>query len=122
MQIVAGQLSIYNVEVNSRWLYENHGMVSGGRDKFLRECAFKDLNDLRASDALVFFTDDLTEPLIPSHLGTGARHVEFGIALERGIPIVAVGRPQNVFHFLPHIIHVKDVAELVRFLSPEEIN
>lgn len=121
MRVVAARLD--SVTITSRWLFENQGMKHGNsREKFMRECAFTDLADVRAADLLVLFADDLSPITIPSHLGTGARHVEFGVALERGIPIVVVGKRQNVFHFCPHITILPDTDTLVRYLNKEEVN
>jgi len=119
MRIVAARLQ--GVTITSRWLFEKQGMA-GAREKYMRECAFTDLNDLRAADILVLFADDLSPISIPSYLGSGARHVEFGIALERGMPIIVVGKKQNVFHFLPHVTILPDTDTLIRHLSNEEIN
>ena len=119
MRVVAARLQ--NVTITSRWLFEPQG-IFGAREKHMRDCAFTDLNDVREADILVLFADDLMPITVPSHLITGARHVEFGVALERGIPIIVVGKRQNVFHFCPHVTILPDTETLVRYLSNEEIN
>jgi nucleoside 2-deoxyribosyltransferase len=123
MRVIALRLEMAGVCVTSRWLHENQGMKHGNaREKFMRECAFTDLQDVRDADMLVRFTDDLIPSTIPSYLGTGARHFETGYALALGKPIVVVGGRQNVFDFLPNVVHIKDADALVRYLSPEEIH
>lgn len=88
----------------------------------MRECAFTDINDVRACDVFVRFTDDLTPITIPSHLGTGARHFETGLAYALGKTIIIVGGRQNVFDFVPGFVHLKDTEALVRYLNKEEVN
>lgn len=119
MREIAARLEVYGVTITSRWLHEEQ---TAGTHKYLMNCAFTDLNDIRASDLFVRFSDDLSGALVPSTLATGARMVEMGVALERGIPIIVVGGRQQVFDFLPHITHIKDEAALIRLLSVEEIN
>lgn len=68
------------------------------------------------------FADDLSEDSIPSHLGTGARHFEMGLAFALGKPLIVVGKRQNLFDFLPHVTVLKDTSALIRHLSLEEIH
>jgi hypothetical protein len=52
-----------------------------------------DLEDVRAADALV-----VIKPTTSHRDSTGGHHVETGIALERGLPIILLGEAENVFH------------------------
>ena len=123
MRLVASRLVDVGVEITSRWLFENQGMKHGNaRRKFMFRCALTDLEDVRAADVLVRFSDDLSEAFIPSNLGTGARHFETGYAFALGKPIIIVGGQQNVFDFVSSMTHVKDVDALVDYFNPEEIN
>lgn len=121
MRAIAERLKLSGVEVTSRWLEEtpppNHN-----REKFFRECAFLDVEDVKRANMLVRFADDLRGSIVPANLATGARMFETGLAWSLGIPIVVVGGYQNVFDYLPSIIHLKDVDALIRYLSPEEIH
>jgi hypothetical protein len=117
---VAKKLSDAGVEITSRWLEEKGPAPGQDVLKYRRETAFLDIQDVRQADMLVRFTDDLSSETIPSYLGTGARMFEFGMAWERGMPVVIVGGRQNVFDFLPNIIHLKNVEELIKFLAPKE--
>lgn len=119
---VASELEELGVRVGSRWLGECHKPSSSGREKFLRETALIDVADVRACDALVRFADDLTEMRVPSHLATGARMFEMGLAYALGKPIYVVGGKQNVFDRLPNLIHIKDAEHLKRELCPTEIH
>lgn len=119
MRELALLLNYYGVEVTSRWLYEDQ---TTGTRKRLRQCAIVDVTDVRASDVFVRFSDDLSSPTVPSSLATGSRMFEMGLAWSEGIPIVVVGGHQPVFDYLSNITHLKDEAELIRYLSSEEIN
>lgn len=109
------------VTIVSRWLHENQEMKQGNcRKKYMRDCAFTDLNDVKNADLVVRFTDNLSQETIPSHLGTGARHFEVGYAFALGKPVIVVGGHQNVFDFLPNVAHLPDTEALIRYLSPQE--
>lgn len=123
MQVVAARLVEVGVEITSRWLFENQGMKHGNaRRKFMMRCALTDLEDVRAADILVRFSDDLTPITVPSYLATGARMGETMYAYALGKPVIIVGGHQNVFDFLPSFTHVKDADALVQYLDPQEIN
>jgi hypothetical protein len=64
------------------------------REKF----AFDDLEDVHAAELLIAFTE---QPR--SGNSRGGRHVEFGIALGRGVPIIVVGPRENIFCCLPYV-------------------
>jgi len=57
--------------------------------------ARRDLAELEIADALITRTRSAAEGYTP-----GGRHVEFGYALARGIPIYTVGPVENIFHTL----------------------
>lgn len=43
----------------------------------------------------------------------GGRHVEFGIALEREIPIFVIGPRENIFHYmLTRVQHFENLDDL----------
>ena len=88
----------------------------------MMRCALTDLEDVRAADILVRFSDDLTPITVPSYLATGARMGETMYAYALGKPVISVGGHQNVFDFLPSFTHVKDADALVQYLDPQEIN
>lgn len=70
----------------SRWI--DQALIDETHDE-----AQMDLDDVRAADALV-----LIKPKDSHRVTTGGHHVETGVALERGIPIVLLGDAENVFH------------------------
>lgn len=106
----------HNITVNSRWLNEPHSPGTTLHEvspAFCRETSKVDLEDIDNCDTMVFFSED---PLV----GTprGGRHVEFGYALARRKRIVVIGGSENIFHFLPQIVHYSDVNS---FLESEGI-
>lgn len=88
------------VKVPARWLngdhqIDNQGLsVEAGRAARTR-FATEDLSDVLSADLLIAFT----EPPRSSN-SRGGRHVEFGVAIGRGIPVIVVGPRENVFHCL----------------------
>lgn len=95
----AADLEDAGFDCTSTWLNEEHEINDGTvgaatelDDVTVANHVRVDLYDIRRSDILVIFTESVT-----GHQGGGGRHVEMGIALERGIPIVVVGTPENIF-------------------------
>jgi hypothetical protein len=85
-------------EVTARWIDGTDTFETGGA---------MSLEDVRRSDVLIAFSLDRGD----LHAG-GGRHVEFGIALERGIRIMVVGpKGEHVFHMLPQIEHYNNLDE-----------
>lgn len=106
------------LHVGSRWL-EEPDSIYGGDDvlSFRRERARIDIQDVKAADVLIRFTDDLTSEFVPSSLATGARMFEMGYAYAFGKEIIVVGGIQPIFDYLPGIVHVKNVSELKLYLT-----
>jgi hypothetical protein len=108
MRGYAAQLEALGHVVTSRWIH-GHG------DRPDMHLAWEDLADLVGAEMLIFFSD---EPDAKTR-GRGGRHVEFGIAVGRAMPILIVGRRENVFHHLPAMHQVDTWEEaLRRFLGP----
>jgi nucleoside 2-deoxyribosyltransferase len=120
---VGQELTELGVEITSRWLTEERSLfTNGGLEKFMRERAYVDLEDVDRADGVVRFADKTDEPLCDSRLISGARHFEFGYAKARGKTLYVVGGRQNVFDRLDGVVHVKDKEELKRLLIPYEVN
>lgn len=60
--------------------------------------------------------------MVPSYLLSCARMFEFGMAWERGIPVVTVGGKQNIFDELSNVVHLGTVEDLKKFLGGKEID
>lgn len=84
-------------EVCARWLDENpENTVEHLNGEHLRIMAERDREDIRRCDGLV-----LINPERFKRSGTGGRHVETGMALDRDMPVFILGRRSNVYHFDP---------------------
>ena len=91
------------IKVPARWLNGNHQIDDAGlsveaareeRERFAAE----DFADVTGADLLIAFTEAPR-----SSNSRGGRHVELGIALGRGMPVVLVGPRENVFCCLPQV-------------------
>jgi nucleoside 2-deoxyribosyltransferase len=114
---VADRLQLVGVEITSNWLTEEEGMQSGSKERFLRERAYIDLQDVDRADALVRFADVPRTRQVPRALISGARMFEMGYAKAKGKTIFVVGGKQHIFDRLADVIHVKDADALVRLLK-----
>ena len=75
MRRVRSELNNAGVCVNARWLDE-HDPPQTDQEKWLRENAFIDIQDVLACNIFVRFSDDLSVDYVPSNLATGARFFE----------------------------------------------
>ena len=109
----AAELRAGGIEVTSSWLDEPHKPTTQMHELTHEEhqqYAVQDVKDVQAANILVFFTDP-TKAIIRA-----GRHVEFGIAVQRGIPIYVLGIEfENIFHHMPGVMHF-DSWEKVRDL------
>jgi len=118
IKAVAEKLRELGIEITSRWL---NAEPMAKKPAFLRtQDAFNDIRDLRAADLVIRFTDEVEKSMVPSRLISGARMFEFGMAWERGIPVFVVGGKQNVFDYLPNIVHFANKEELFGYFSDRE--
>lgn len=103
MNVYAAELRAGGVEVTSSWLDEPHKPTTQMGDLSHAEhqkYAVQDILDVRAAKILILFTDP-TKTIVRA-----GRHVEFGIAVERGMIIYVVGDEyENIFHHLPQVTH-----------------
>jgi hypothetical protein len=99
------------IEVQARWLFEP--VPKDYNTTFREQRAVMDVEDVVGADVLVRFTDDLSGPVVPAGLATGARMFEMGLAYALGKTIIVVGGIQPIFDYLPSVIHVKNVEELI---------
>jgi hypothetical protein len=97
--------------VTSRWLREDHELPIGASAAAGVRFAREDYEDLTSADLCISFTE---EPVKAGGRNRGGRHVEFGIALGRGLRLVVIGHRENVFHYMPR---VRFYASWERFLS-----
>lgn len=106
-----------HIKVRSRWLDETlppEHELSQVTPQSSRNSASDDIEDIEACDTLVLFSEDPT-----IGVPRGGRHVEFGYALAKGKRIVVIGGQENIFHYLPQIVHYSTVQS---FLEAEAIS
>lgn len=111
------------INVTSRWLTEG-GVIKqliGGRKttdvvELQRDACLhvqtNDIEDIDAADLIVVFS-----PKKAFGNSTGGRHVEFGYALGTKKPIILVGYRENVFHWNPKVICIRDKKDLLVHLE-----
>lgn len=115
---LAEELEQLDVHVKADWLYERSKPAADNKEKHLREMSYRDIADVRDCDVFVRLSDDLSGPFVPSHLASGARMFEHGLAMACGKVIYIVGGKQMIHDRLPNHIHVKDKEHLKRELCP----
>jgi nucleoside 2-deoxyribosyltransferase len=115
MRHVRTKLQIAGFTVTSRWLDETTPLDSTLPESTPRSCqrtAIIDLEDVDRADTFLFFSED-------SLVGVprGGRHVEMGFALAKGKRIIVIGDPENIFHYLPGIIHYPTLDSFLEWES-----
>lgn len=114
--------------VTATWLEATHaikentlGTAPAMDDRYAMEHATQDYEDVLASDALVLVTWDVAVGLVPNGTpygpNSGGRHVETGLALAQGIPVVVYGQPENIFHRGPGIALGRTWEDVVEHLD-----
>lgn len=121
VRTLAEELEYINLHIRAGWLYERELLPGPGRDRQAREFAYNDIRDIRACDIFVRLADDLSEPMVPSHIATGGRMFEQGLAYGLGKEIYVVGGHQMLYDHMPRVVHVKDKEQLKRELTPDVI-
>lgn len=108
MQLRAAELRAVGIQVTSRWLEEQDKPMGEIPGHIRRINAIHDVEDVIAADMLVFHDDPTIQ--------RAGRHVEFGIAVgigtTRSFPILVLGPPNNIFHYLAQVYHFDSWADL----------
>jgi len=95
----AAQCRQQGITVGARWLDESEAPTIGlndNSDEKLAHYGQRDYQDIQDCDIFVFFAEPNT-----NQPPRGGRHVEFGMAVQLRRPIVVIGQPENIFHYLP---------------------
>jgi hypothetical protein len=116
---LAADLEEDGVYVKARWLYER-GARPGHEERHTIDMIYQDLSDIGDCNVFVRLADDLSEPTVPSHLATGARMFEQGIAWGMAKEIIVVGGKQMIYDNMRNVQHVKNTLELRSKLCPNE--
>lgn len=101
-------------EVTSQWIDVEHTEDHNVQvtDEMRVNYAHMDIDDVLRADVLIAFSHPRSEPGIG-----GGRHVEFGVALQSGTPIIVVGpKGEHIFHYITDVEHVADVDALIGHL------
>lgn len=117
INVFAAELRASGIIVTARWLEEPHKPDTQMPELTHEQHLFyavQDIEDVRAADLLIFFTDP-TKRIV-----RGGRHVEFGVAVERGMPIYVLGEHENIFHHLPNVSHFENWISLKNALLAAE--
>jgi hypothetical protein len=118
MQRYRDDLAIVGYSVPARWIKGEHEKIDGiATREQTRQFALDDLEDLRAAELVISFTEDPTGNA--EGRGRGGRHVEFGMAHALGKRLIVVGFHENVFHDLPSVEFFGDWGECWEQLSRE---
>ena len=105
------QLTEYGWITTSRWLDTTPAMEAGpGR---AMKMAMWDLHDIKEADVFVGFLEDNND----GAKGRGGRHVELGYALGLGKPVYLIGKPENVFHYLPQVLLYPDWSSFIKVVE-----
>ncbi|HOW70460.1 MAG TPA: hypothetical protein PKY77_07660 [Phycisphaerae bacterium] len=101
-------------ECTARWIVEDtrfhagHGAYS---DEERARLALMDAEDVAAADVLVLIAEEEGRTV------PGGKHVETGMALAAGRPVVVWGRRENVFHWHPLVTVVKSPHEVIALID-----
>lgn len=110
------QLEQLGHRVTSTWLNATTAITPGHLgtsprqpDAYAHDHVSSDIFDVRRSDLLILFTWTASQEMLPGDdLGpnSGGRHVETGVAMGAGIPVLVVGEKENIFHRARSVTHV----------------
>ncbi len=118
-QNVADNLTKMGHEVTSRWHAPDwtgiQEPISNRRSAKNTDVAVADMNDIFRADAMVQLGEDPNN--LPANAGRGGRHVELGIALGSGKPVVIIGPRETVFHHHFMVFQASTEIEAVKILQ-----
>jgi nucleoside 2-deoxyribosyltransferase len=105
METFAKQFNAEGHHITHRWWNVEEAFEGTGKEKVLERYANEDYEGVATADALILFNTAKSE----------GKAVEQGIALAKGIPIIAIGKlgemSKNVFHYLPDYIWVDSIED-----------
>lgn len=101
-------------ECTARWIVEDTKFHAGHQaytDEERRDLSVIDAEDVASSDALVLISEEEGRTV------PGGKHVETGLAIAAGRPVIVVGRRENIFHWHPLVSVVGSADELITRLA-----
>ena len=125
LRAYAAEMQHHRHECTSSWLFEDHpitpttlGTSPASSDQYAQFHVANDIWDVQRSDVLVLFTWPFALNLRPELGGnSGGRHVETGVAMALGIPVIVLGPAENIFHRGQGVIRVDTWPEVLRHLN-----
>lgn len=63
-------------------------------ESLCKHLAAADIAEIEEADLILFFSNGISP----------GKYIEFGIALQKGLPIVVVGKPQSIFHYTGAVV------------------
>lgn len=115
LKIYAKQLEQLGHEVVSTWLRERKDAaidLNDCSDRFLKEHAQIDFDDVQEADCIISFTIDPT-----TTSKRGGRHVEFGLGYAQGKKMILCGPRENIFHYLDNVIQCDTFDDVIKYLE-----
>lgn len=111
---LAGALLAAGYMITSRWLWETGPNLpfASYPPELLRRSAVRDVADVMAADVLVLLANP---PGYCSH--GGGRHWETGLAYGAGKPVVVLGHPEHIFHYLPGVTVAQEMDDVLAALE-----
>ena len=106
----AAEMRRAGFNVISHWLTETAESMEVLTDEERAATAERDCNEIQEADVFVLFTEPLND-MVPGPWATGGRHFETGYfkgLLDAGFgsaKVIVIGGPQNIFHYLPGVMH-----------------
>jgi len=117
MRSVRDELVRRGHTVTTRWLETEWAnrpdQSSAAPPEYREKYAAIDMDDVRAADVLVAFTE------APGDGSRGGRHVEYGMAAAWGKRLVVVGYRENLFHHLPGVEFFASQWDMMRTVFPD---
>ena len=103
----AQQLRDADYKITSRW-HDIWALEDDSTDPLILEQeAEMDLSDVEDADIVLVLNIEKSE----------GKAVEQGFALGLGIPVLVVGKRTNVFHYLPEVTIMPDLARAIEYLG-----
>jgi hypothetical protein len=117
MREVRDRLVAEGHEVTAQWIDGKEKSDAAATEETMIAGALMDIADVQRADVLLAFSQERGT----LHTG-GGRHVEFGIALSIGVPIIVVGpRGEHIFHYTPCVEHratLDEAIDALRLMTP----
>ena len=98
-------------DCTSTWLTETHEITKESlrdapamTEQYVFDHVQMDIRDVKRSDVFVAITDDWLRSQHILAISGGGRHVEMGVAMSLGIPVLVLGEPENIFQRVWHSV------------------